>query len=170
MTRFANLAVSAATALSIALAPAQANAAPDGEDIARGLAGLLVLGIVAKAASDRNDRRTRSRTVTNNRNVYEFDSIDNRNRRIIEGDLRRIDGPKRGRGYKKARLPDRCLRIVDTGRRDRLVYGSRCLNRSFKHASKLPDRCERLVRTRRGLRTVYAARCLARDGWRVARR
>ncbi len=169
MTRFAKLSLSLATALSLALAPVPAAAEPDGEDIARVLAGLAILGIIAKAASDNDDdrRRTRARSATR------YGSIDDyRDRRVIEGEIINRDYRKtpKGKGYKKAKLPDRCLRIIDTARGDRLVYGARCLNRNYRHASKLPQRCERLVRTNRGVRTVYATRCLARDGWRVARR
>ncbi len=171
MTRFSNLALSAATALGLALAPVPAAAGPDREDIARAVAGAVVLGIIAKAVSDKDNRRT-NRTINQNSRIPQLGSIDDRrNTRIIEGDLRRQQHSNTGkRGYKKAKLPDRCLRVVDTARRDRLVYGTRCLERSYKFARKLPQSCERFVRTNRGLLSVYAARCLARDGWQVARR
>lgn len=168
MTRFTNIALSAATALGIALAPVPAAAGPDGEDIAKALAGLAVLGIVAKVASDRDKRRDRAATQS----APQYGTVDDHNRRIIDGNFRSIDEPVRNkkRGFKKAKLPDRCLRVVETRRSDRYVYGNRCLNRHYKFASKLPERCVRYVRTDRGLREVYAARCLARDGWRVAQR
>jgi len=73
-------------------------------------------------------------------------------------------------GFKRRPLPDQCLRIVDTRRGDRLVYGERCLNRTYRHADKLPTACTRYIRTNRGLRPVFGARCLAGDGWQVARR
>lgn len=171
MNRFSKLTLSATTALGLALAPLPASAEPGGQDIARALAGLAVLGIIANASSDRKDRR-RTSTINQNNSYHSLGSIDDRrNTRIIDGELR---GPqhsiKRKQGFKKARLPDRCLRTVDTARRDRLVYVSRCLNRSYKFARKLPQSCERFVRTNRGLLSVYASRCLARDGWKVARR
>lgn len=168
MTRFARFLVAGLAALNIALAPTVASARPDGEDIAKTLAGLAVLGIIATAVDKRKDRRREAVTSDDRTHYGSFD--DRRGTRIIDGTISRPGdrGPKAGRGYKQTQLPDRCLREVDTARGDRLVYGARCLNRNYKHASKLPERCERYVRTDRGLRTVYGARCLARDGWRVA--
>lgn len=176
MTRFMKTALSAATALSLSIAPVPA-AAADRDDIAGALAGLFVLGVIANAASD-NNNRSNSNTRMAQRNVWQddFATIEERNRTrtgTINGTIRRLDQPARAkskRGYKKAKLPDRCLRIVETRNANRLVYSNRCLSRYYKHASKLPDRCERFVRTNRGTRTVFGARCLARDGWQVARR
>ncbi len=152
--------------MSLAMTPVSASA---NEDLAKVLAGLAVLGITAKIIDDRKDRRRN--TVTTSR-TSRFDTIEG-DRRIIRGDLRRPDQNRALRNTRPARkkpLPDRCLRILDTDRGDRFVYGERCLNRNYVYANRLPDRCERLVRTDRGLRTVYGARCLARDGWKVARR
>lgn len=195
MTRFANLALSAATALGIAFAPVPAVAGPDAEDIAKALAGIALLGIIAKAASDRDDRRS-SAAVTqdryprlglieerDHRERAREDMLDrfpilngvrerDRRNRIIEGEFRGRDdwGRDRKQKYKKARLPDRCLRVVETNRYDQLVYGTRCLETRFKYSNRLPQRCERFVRSNRGLVSVYDARCLAQDGWRVASR
>ena len=168
MTRFSSFALSAVTALGLSVAPAPASA--DSNDVAKVLAGLAVIGILAKVADDRRDRRK-----VNNQTYYpDYGSVDNYSgRRAVEGELRRIDKPRRStqRGYKKRPLPDRCLRVLDNNRgRDRLVYASRCLNRTYQHAKKLPDHCQRFIRTSRGTRTVYGSRCLSRDGWRVARR
>ncbi len=164
MLRFTKLALTGVTALGLAMTPVSASA---NEDLAKVLAGLAILGITAKIIDDRNDRRRKSTST-----VSRFDTIEG-GRRVIDGDLRRLDrdrGVRSPRGARKTPLPDRCLRILDTSRGDRLVYGERCLNRNYAFANKLPDRCERLVRTDRGLRTVYGSRCLARDGWKVARR
>lgn len=179
MTRFGKLAIAATTAISLAAAPISASAAPDGEDIARTLAGLAILGIVAKAASDRKDRRARvSRESNIDYGRIEDDRYDRHDRydrydgrRIIRGDIERDGfrrGPKDERGYKRAALPERCLLTVDTGRREFLAYGSRCLERNYKFTRKLPRDCQWQVRTDRGIRSVYGARCLRRDGWRVA--
>ena len=169
MTRFSSLALSAATALGLAVTPAPA--AADGDDIARVLAGLAVIGIIAKVADDRRDRRK----AASQDSIYpRYGTVDNRRGiRTTDGELRRLGNPKqnRARGYKKRPLPDNCLRVIDSNRgRDRLVYVRRCLNRSYKFASKLPNHCQQVIRTYRGTRTVYGSRCLARDGWRVARR
>ena len=164
MKRISSLAMSAVTALGLALTPMPA--AADGEDIAKALAGIVVLGLIAKSVDDRRDRNEVARSET----FYGRNTLDDR--RVIDGEIRWIDRPHQSKrqGFKKRPLPERCLRIVDTGRRDRLVYGKRCLQRNFKFSRKLPEACKRLVRTDRGLRTVYGARCLRRDGWRVASR
>jgi hypothetical protein len=180
MNRFAKLALTAATAIGLATAPITASAEPGGQDIARVLAGLAVLGIIANASRDRDRNVSRGAT-----DYSRIESDWNRNRewddgrhrdwddggRVIRGDIDRY-GRQKGdhRGYKRAALPDQCLLTVDTGRRNFLAYGERCLERSYKHASKLPRSCEWQVRTNRGVRTVYGARCLANDGWRVASR
>ncbi len=170
MTRFAKLAVSGLTALSLALAPLPAAAAPDGEDVLKALAGLAVLGIIANEINDR-DRKRKARAQSSR--VYDpYRSIEgHRSPRVIEGDIRR-SGRDHGHkhGVRRARLPDQCLRIVETSRGDRLVYGQRCLSRNYVHARHLPDRCRVTVRTQNRIRPAYGARCLARDGWRVAGR
>lgn len=174
MFRTASLTISAVTALSIAIAPSPATADPDAGDIAAVVAGLAVIGILAKAASDRNDRRNSPAVAESADDFGRLGSFDDYSgTRIIDGELRRHDEPRqwgKHRGYKKQPLPERCLREVDTGHRDRLVYLTRCLERSYKFAAKLPVACERLVRTDRRRVSVYSARCLARDGWRVASR
>lgn len=171
MVRFTNLALAAATSLGIALAPVPAAAAPDGDDIAATIAGIAILGLIANSANDRDKRR--STTTRSSSRVQSRDVLRNR---VIDGEFRRHDDDRydrhsgKHRGYKKAALPQRCARYLDTARGTRLVYTSHCLNRRYKHANKLPQYCERRVRTDRGIRTVYSARCLSRDGWRVARR
>lgn len=149
----------------------------DGEDIAKAIAGIAAVAIIAKAIDDRKDRKSAETTVSSTTRAGRFGSIEQDypydGRRIIEGTVRPYDdrhGPKAGRGYKKLPLPESCLRWVDTGRGDRLAYESRCLDRRYKFASKLPEQCETAVRTSRGFREVYGARCLRRDGWIVARR
>ncbi|SMX23149.1 hypothetical protein BOA8489_01253 [Boseongicola aestuarii] len=161
-----------ATAI-LGLTLATTNAAPvkaEGNDLAKAILGIAAVAIIAKSIDDRNDRRRKaSATVGASR----LGTVDRHNDgRQLYGTVRPYDGfgPKAGRGYKKSPLPQSCLRIVDTGRRDRLAYGARCLDRNFRFASKLPDQCVTAVRTPRGVRTVYGARCLERDGWIVARR
>lgn len=172
MNRFAKLALSAATAIGLATAPIAASAEPGGQDIARALAGIAVLGIIANASRD--DDRKVSRDATDYSRIdsdwKRHRDWDERNR-VIRGDIHRNgrikDDP---RGYKRAALPNQCLLTVDTGRRNFLAYGERCLERNYKHARKLPQSCEWQVRTNRGRQNVYGARCLAQDGWRVASR
>lgn len=176
MNRFTSFAAAALAATGIAFAPAPAAAASP-EDIAKILAGIAIVGIIAKTVDDRNDRKKAARTEA--AEFPRWTSRDDRyhgDRRIIDGTIRPYHGfndrwgPKAGRGYKKQALPEQCLLRVETERGTRLAYGARCLDRTYRFADKLPQSCETVVRTRRGLRTVYGARCLERDGWRVARR
>lgn len=170
MTRFAKLALSGLTAISLTLAPLPAAAGPDGEDVLKALAGLAVLGIIAHEINDR-DRKRKARAPS--ARAYDpYRSIEgHRSPRVIEGEIRRPGAHKdRVKGVRRARLPDQCLRIVDTSRGDRLVYGRRCLSRNYIYAEQLPDRCRVTVRTQNRTRAAYGARCLARDGWRVAGR
>ncbi len=159
---------------SIALASASfmPNAASaDGNDLAKAIAGIVAVGIIAKAIDNRNDRGRASTTTRAGRLGSIEQTFDGR--RVIDRRVRDYEqrkGPKAKRGYKKKALPQACLRVVETDRRDRLAYGSRCLNRNYRHASKLPVSCETVVRTNRGFRTVFGARCLRRDGWKVATR
>ncbi len=168
MFHFPKIAIAGLTALSLTLTPISATAAPDGEDIAKTLAGLAVLGIIASAASDRKDKnRARSNQVYHD----PYASIEgNRSRDVIDGDLRRWkDGRRKGKRFARhAPLPGHCALTLTTARHDRTVFGSRCLQRNYAFASKLPRDCRLKVRTDRGLRTVYGARCLRRNGWQVA--
>lgn len=170
MTRFAKFALSGITALSLSLAPLPSVAGPDGEDVLKTLAGLAVLGIVANEIQDRKKKRKATAPAAN---VYDpYRSIERHDQgRVIDGTLRpRHDNRGPNRGVRGARLPDQCLRILETDRGERLVYGQRCLTRNYIYADQLPDRCRLTVRTEHRDRRVYGARCLARDGWRVAGR
>jgi len=173
MTRLKSFTAAALTAFSIALTPAPA--AADNNDIAKVLGGLVVLGIIAKTVDDRRDRQQAARAQAQ-RNTNTWGSIDNRrSNRVIDGEVRRIDPNRATRQgnqafFRDQPLPDRCLRLVDTDRRDRLAYSKRCLTNRYEFSAQLPGFCQRDIRTSSGLRTVYGARCLARDGWRVASR
>ena len=166
MKRLTPFTLAIAAAFGIALIPAPA--AADNNDIAKIIAGLAVAGIVAKAIDDRKDRkRAESQNVFRPR----YNSFDDR-RAPITGTIRNPNAQheQRGRGYKRYALPEQCLRILNTARGERRVYGNRCLQRNYKFANKLPRNCEFQVRTDRGVRTVYGRRCLSRDGWQVAGR
>ena len=167
MTRKKSLFVAAIAAFGITFTPLPA--AADTSDTVKILGGLALFGIIAKTVDDRRDRRREAAArAETERGIFG----ERLNDRVLNGELRRIDGTHapRGKGFKKVRLPDRCLRIAETARRDRLVYPHRCLTRNYKHARKLPQFCQRQLHTSRGVRTVYAAGCLRRDGWNVASR
>lgn len=167
MTRTRSLIVAAITAFGISLSPVPA--AADTSDAVKVLGGLAILGIIAKTADDRRDRRREAAARAEaERGIFGTQRGD----RVLHGELRRPDQHRwtRGQGFKKQPLPERCLRIADTVRGERLVYAERCLNRNYKHANRLPQFCQRQIGTSRGLRTVYGSRCLSRDGWNVASR
>ncbi|PTX57757.1 hypothetical protein C8N43_2428 [Litoreibacter ponti] len=127
--------------LSIALTAVTTAPARADDDIAKVLAGLVALGIIAKVINDKDkDKRvTRSHPQTH---VYK---------------------PHKPRRAKVA--PQRCLREQWTHRGVRNVYGARCMKRHAQHA--LPQNCKREVETRNGLRRFYAPNCLRRNGWRA---
>lgn len=158
MKRLARLAIAGLTAVSLTLIPISASARPDSEDVAKTLAGLALLGFIASRANSSSSSRTTSTQS----------SISSAP--VIDGTFVDQTARKKRPGYKQLTLPSQCRRIVRTSRGDRLVYGQRCLERSFNYARNLPNSCERLVRTDRGLRTVYGARCLRNDGWTLAAR
>lgn len=159
MTNFKTFTVAAVTALGLTVSPMPA--AADSSDVAKVIGGLAALAIVAKVIDDRNDGRTNQRVFVNpSRN----------NLTVSSGNLRPLNTNARLARIKRQPLPDRCLRVADTRRGDRLVYVQRCLNNSFQFASRLPDHCATAIRTNRGVRSVFGARCLRRDGWRVATR
>ena len=163
MTNFKTLTVAAVTALGLTFTPMPA--AADTSDAVKVLGGLAALAIAAKVIDDRRDRRAeRAEQAT------QFSVIDNRN---SVGTLRLLDRNTvntRSARIKRRPLPDRCLRVANTRRGDRLVCVQRCLNNNFQFASRLPDHCQTAIRTNRGVRNVFGARCLSRDGWRVATR
>ncbi len=168
MFRFSRFAVAGLTALSLTLTPISASAAPDGEDIAKTLAGLAVLGLIASAASD---RKSKSRNQSNRVYHDPYASIEgSRSPGVIDGELHRGNGGG-VKGQKRARrepLPRGCALTLTTDRRNRTVYGQHCLNRNYAFVRQLPSDCRLQVRTDRGIRQVYDARCLRRDGWQVA--
>ena len=170
MKHVMSLTLATVTALSIAVVPAPASA--DSDDLVKVLGGLLILGATAKVIDDRRDRRASNQAETERfSGSRSFDRYDGS--RIVNGRLSPSNnhkGPKAKRGYKRHALPSRCLRTLETSRRDRSVYGLRCLSRHYRQVSKLPDECAFRVRTNRGVRTVFGARCLRRDGWKVAGR
>ncbi len=168
MTRKNSLFVAAIAAFGISFTPVPA--AADSSDVAKVLGGLAVLGIIAKVADDRRDRR-KQQAVTQSQRDRQITGV-HRGDDFFEGELRRPGEVRsdRRRGFKNKPLPERCQRIAATARGDRLVYTQRCLNRHYKFASRLPEFCERRIGTNRGVRRVFGARCLRRDGWNVARR
>lgn len=163
MSRFVKLTLSGITAISLSLTPSSLSAAPDGEDVAKVLAGIAVLGIIASATRDRNKNR---KTVTTPRVTNQFGSIERSgNTRVIDGNIRFPSNSRQG--IRRTALPERCVRIVSTAKGERIVYGARCLRREYVHTAKLPNRCKFNVRSGSRTHPVYGSYCLRRDGWQV---
>ncbi|MEM7718152.1 MAG: hypothetical protein AAF222_03045 [Pseudomonadota bacterium] len=168
MQCFTKFAMSGLTALSISLAPVPAFAGPDGEDIAKALAGLAVIGLIATAAKDRRSKNSSSRTFTT---VDPFSTIEgSRAPRAVEGRIIRPNQRvQRARGFRQAALPDRCIRLLSTNRGDRSIYSARCLQRHYVYYNQLPRDCRFQVHGNSRPHIVFGTRCLRRDGWQVAR-
>lgn len=158
--------------LSVAIglvAPTQVQAQDN--DLAKIIAGIATVAIIAKIADDRRDRKraeAQARQQTNshtNRNRW-----NDTNQPVFGSIIGGRPGVQPRQDYKATQLPVQCERLVQTSRGVQPVYGARCLNQNYRYASRLPDRCRVLIDTHRGNRPAYAARCLRRDGWNVARR
>ena len=123
------------TSLTATTAPARAD-----EDVAKVLAGLALLGILA-ATIDANKDEEVTRTRPHKPRVT----------------------PRPVPARKVA--PRRCLRDQWTHRGVREVYAAGCM----RHVSKVapPRKCLREARTNSGPRRFYTKRCLRKHGWRA---
>lgn len=121
------------TSISVSAAPARAD-----EDVAKVLAGLALLGIIAAAVDDRNDRKAA---------------------RAAE----RAKQAKKER--RRAVAPNRCLRDQWTHKGWRQVYGAGCMRHHSQFAP--PRACLREARSNSGPRRYYTPRCLQKHGWRA---
>lgn len=151
------------------------------EDIARALAGLVLLGTVVAIVKDKDDRKKKKveAHATPRRDSYR--APERRDRRELNRDQRRDayrdrrDDRRaedwRDRRHRDARLlPAQCLRATDV-RGDRMRYFSaRCLNREYRFAHRLPEFCQTRVRANGRVSRGYAASCLRNEGYRIARR
>lgn len=141
-------------AAALALAPAApAFAAPDGEDYAKILLGLLAAGAIVNALENERERE-RAAERSRQTPVYRDD----------DGWGRHREGPRH------RFLPARCEFEVRTDRGWTDVLGKRCLEREGIRVGRLPERCEMRVRTHEGRSTVFGERCLRDYGYRVEAR
>jgi len=148
--------ISILTATLLATAP-MAPAQADTRDVAGVLAGVVTIGLIAKAINDRNERK-RAALATRDARAQDAD---------WSRPGRHSGQPQEDRwdlGQAQV-LPEACLVRAGAAGPDRLAYDSRCLKRTYARANRLPERCEWKARTDRGWRTVYGARCLARAGY-----
>jgi hypothetical protein len=155
MKRYLLLAVTATVlALSpVATVPAKA---AETRDIIGAIIGIAAIGAIAHQISK---NRKEQRGQPDRRKTYD-------DRRQWRHDDRR----GHGNGYRQARvLPGQCLRVLDGGRQDGIVFPERCLWQSGVRRDRLPRHCETQIQTYRGPVDVYPARCLARAGWTLPR-
>ncbi len=144
--RFIGLIAAASIAVTaIGASPARA----DDHDIARALAALLGVAVIAKVIKDSKDDREVSR----------------RHPRVVEP--RPL--PRRVDRVDRKLLPQRCFRTFDSRRGLHRGFGQRCLYTHFRYANRLPAHCLIRVRGTRGPRHAYEARCLRHQGYRLAR-
>lgn len=130
----------AVLSMSLAISTLSTTPARADEDVAKVLAGLVALGIIAKVIDDRNDRK-----VTRHAKPAPV---------VVQ--------PKPVRKV----APNRCLRNQWTHRGNRQVYSAHCMRR---HTDvRLPRDCRREVRTRDGENfRFFTPRCLRQHGWRA---
>lgn len=145
-----------ASILSIALAATSVTATPAraDEDVAKVIAGLALLGIIASAS--KKDRRHDPAPVA--RRGHKDPAP------VIRRSPRHKDVSRdRRRAVKIA--PRQCLRNQWTHRGERNVYSARCLQQSVR--ANLPQSCLREARGTKGPRYFYTQRCLKGHGWRL---
>jgi len=146
-----------ASVLSIALAATSVTATPAraDEDVAKIIAGLALLGIIAGVS--KKDRRHDPAPVM--RRSPRHDPAP------VAGGGHRYKDVSRDRRRAAKIAPRQCLRNQWTHRGERSVYSARCLQRSVR--ATLPQNCLREARRTNGPRYFYTKRCLKGHGWRL---
>lgn len=143
----ASLLSAAIVATSLTTAPARADS-----DVAKVLGGLVIIGALAKALDDKNDRNRHRSTGT-----------------IVKPHVSsrsRIHTQRTHRSHRGAKIANRrCLSQTWTHRGARQVYGARCLQGSVR--AQLPQNCLRKNHTNNGPRHFYGRECLIQHGWRA---
>lgn len=123
------------TSLSATAAPARAD-----EDVAKVLAGLALLGIIASVANKRDEPVARKHPPH-----------------------RPVVTPRPVPSLKVA--PRRCLQKQWTHRGTRTVYAAGCMQHASKSAP--PRACLQAARTKSGPTRFYSPGCLRKHGWRA---
>ena len=67
----------------------------------------------------------------------------------------------------KRNLPKSCLEKHTTQQGQVEVFGSRCLEKSYRNYYQLPESCEQTLWTTHGIRKGYSPTCLRRSGYRA---
>lgn len=162
--------ISLTAAAAIATAGLSAPARADGEDIAKIIAGIALLGIIAKAVED-DDRDvapppTRYPTYGYTPPRYAPPRYVPP-RYIPPRHVPARPVPPRVTRYD---LPGACLRSYEVNRKTIRLFGANCLRKNYAYASSLPYACQFQFSTRQGSHTGYEPLCLRERGYRVAGR
>lgn len=150
--------VAGLTAIVMALALVAATSTParadrQSDNLAKALAAIAVIGIIANQASkDRGDDRV---------DVHQ----------PPRPDRPRYDPPRGGHGHgKPPRVPSACAIEIDSAHsRTVTVFGERCL-REEGFSARLPQDCARSVRIYGQRDRIYSEQCLRDAGFRIGRR
>ncbi|OIQ28417.1 MAG: hypothetical protein BM562_12960 [Alphaproteobacteria bacterium MedPE-SWcel] len=141
--KFIALILAASVAVTgFAAGPARA----DGEDVAKFIAGLAVLGIIGAAINDHRDDRPRPPHV--------------------DPTPRPKPLPPRVRRYD---LPSQCLTSLRVRGQSHRIVGLRCLRRTYDYSRDLPKSCYTELRNRDQHRRGYRPTCLRQHGYRLVR-
>ena len=132
----------------------------DQDDVAKALAALAGIAIIAKIIRDNKDDE---QTVTRRYPAYP-DPV------IRPGHPRKVYPRPMPHRVDRRLLPQHCFRSYDTRQGRYHMFGRRCLKNNYRFARELPQRCALRIRTRDGIRSGYDARCLRRSGYSLARR
>ncbi|MTJ04756.1 MAG: hypothetical protein FH759_08715 [Sediminimonas qiaohouensis] len=151
--------IAAVVAASLALSGLSATTAQAGNrDVARAIAGIAAVAIIAGALSDRDNRRNRGHVTRR----YDPDPV------VIPRPL-----PRR---VQRHSLPRHCMiRAQSRYGEPRRVFGSRCLNRHFRYTDSLPRACAVRIggnhhRHANYGRHGYSVGCLRQHGYHLAHR
>jgi hypothetical protein len=139
-------------ATSIAITGFSAAPARAGDDVAKLLAGLAVLGVLGVAISK---ERRKNRTVS--RNTVEPAPVHTQPRPL----------PPRIARYD---LPGKCLRYFPAFRDGRNLVGQKCLRNNYRHVNALPQQCRVTFWNGRRHKSAFKPRCLRRNGYRIVQR
>lgn len=136
-------------------APARA----DGNDLAKAIAGIAAVAIIAKALDDERKDKARRHAPAKKHSVKPT--------RHSHGYVAPRPLPQR---VARKQLPGHCMVRVETRRGVQRAFAGQCLQRSYRHADRLPRACAMPTRGRGHNRTFYEAGCLRSYGYSMARR
>ncbi len=163
--KFIAVILAAAVAVTaLGSAPAQAG----DRDIARFIAGVAAVGIIAATIHDQQRRgqgHDDGRGHVSRQQTYYPP--------VVHAPQRRHDAYVQPRQDHRARggLPSSCLQTVSDRRGSRHVFSAGCLQRNDVRVGNLPDNCALTYVGQKGrARTGYDAGCLADYGYRTSRR